>query len=300
MPHRLDRAELERDLRRRRSGARRRGDALARASISCATMRGSLMLLTPPFDTTPHDPGYIKGYLPGVRENGAQYTHAALWAVLATALRGDGDRAFELFQMLNPLTHARAPQRVDDPTRSSPTSWPPTSTPRRVTSDAAGGRGTPARRAGCIASGSRRSSASRKRGDTLTIRPTRAGDVADLRDHLSPPAYSLRHRRPRSRSDRQRWGGRRDRRESGRGKRDQARRRRHAARGHRETAPPVMSTRYNSGSDERAREILGYLGHRARELTLPREVGGHEAPREAAKRQPGRGADDDVDAKDSR
>ncbi|MGI8843338.1 MAG: GH36-type glycosyl hydrolase domain-containing protein, partial [Gemmatimonadaceae bacterium] len=65
-----------------------------------------LMLLTPPFDKTPHDPGYIKGYLPGVRENGAQYTHAALWAVLATALQGDGDRAFELYQMINPLTHA--------------------------------------------------------------------------------------------------------------------------------------------------------------------------------------------------
>ena len=71
-----------------------------------------IMLLTPPFDQTPHDPGYIKGYLPGVRENGAQYTHAALWAVLATALRGDGDRAFELFQMLNPLTHTRTPEDV--------------------------------------------------------------------------------------------------------------------------------------------------------------------------------------------
>jgi cyclic beta-1,2-glucan synthetase len=71
-----------------------------------------LMLLTPAFDRTPHDPGYIKGYLPGVRENGAQYTHAALWSVLATALRGDGDRAFELFQMLNPLTHARTPAEV--------------------------------------------------------------------------------------------------------------------------------------------------------------------------------------------
>jgi cyclic beta-1,2-glucan synthetase len=71
-----------------------------------------LMLLTPPFDETPKDPGYIKGYLPGVRENGAQYTHAALWAVLATALQGDGDRAFELFQMLNPLTHARTPAEV--------------------------------------------------------------------------------------------------------------------------------------------------------------------------------------------
>jgi cyclic beta-1,2-glucan synthetase len=65
-----------------------------------------LMLLTPPFDKTPHDPGYIKGYLPGVRENGAQYTHAALWAVLATALQGDGDKAFELYQMINPFTHA--------------------------------------------------------------------------------------------------------------------------------------------------------------------------------------------------
>ena len=73
-----------------------------------------LMLLTPPFDKSPHDPGYIKGYLPGVRENGAQYTHAALWAVLATALRGDGDRAFELYQMINPLTHADTPAEVGD------------------------------------------------------------------------------------------------------------------------------------------------------------------------------------------
>ena len=65
-----------------------------------------LMLLTPPFDRGTHDPGYIQGYLPGVRENGAQYTHAALWAVLATALQGDGDRAMELYQMINPITHA--------------------------------------------------------------------------------------------------------------------------------------------------------------------------------------------------
>ena len=71
-----------------------------------------LMLLTPPFDKTLHDPGYIKGYLPGVRENGAQYTHAALWSVLATALRGNGERAFELFQMVNPLTHALTAQDV--------------------------------------------------------------------------------------------------------------------------------------------------------------------------------------------
>src|SRR5258706_8112075 len=72
-----------------------------------------IMLLAPPFTNSKHDPGYIQGYLPGVRENGAQYTHAALWSVLATALQGDADRAFELFQMLNPLTHARTPAEVD-------------------------------------------------------------------------------------------------------------------------------------------------------------------------------------------
>jgi len=72
-----------------------------------------ILLLTPPFDKTMHDPGYIQGYLPGVRENGAQYTHAALWAVLATAMQGDGDRAFELFQMLNPITHADSAKGVD-------------------------------------------------------------------------------------------------------------------------------------------------------------------------------------------
>jgi cyclic beta-1,2-glucan synthetase len=72
-----------------------------------------ILLLTPPFDKTTHDPGYIQGYLPGVRENGAQYTHAALWAVLATALQGDGDRAFELFQMLNPITHSDTEKGVE-------------------------------------------------------------------------------------------------------------------------------------------------------------------------------------------
>jgi len=71
-----------------------------------------IMLLTPPFDNSKHDPGYIQGYLPGVRENGAQYTHAALWAVLATALSGDGDRAMHLYQMVNPVTHALTPEAV--------------------------------------------------------------------------------------------------------------------------------------------------------------------------------------------
>ncbi len=71
-----------------------------------------IMLLTPPFNKSSHDPGYIQGYLPGVRENGAQYTHAALWAALATALQGDGDRAMELYQMINPITHALTAEGV--------------------------------------------------------------------------------------------------------------------------------------------------------------------------------------------
>ena len=71
-----------------------------------------IQLLTPPFDKSDHDPGYIKGYLPGVRENGAQYTHAALWTVLATALQQRNDRAFELFQMINPLTRTNSPEGI--------------------------------------------------------------------------------------------------------------------------------------------------------------------------------------------
>jgi cellobiose phosphorylase len=71
-----------------------------------------ILLLTPPFDHTTHDPGYIKGYVPGVRENGAQYTHAAWWVVLATAMQGDGDGALRQFQLLNPLHHTRTPASV--------------------------------------------------------------------------------------------------------------------------------------------------------------------------------------------
>ena len=67
---------------------------------------GLILLLTPPFDHAPHDPGYIKGYVPGIRENGGQYSHAAAWTVIAFAALGDGDKAWELFQMLNPITHS--------------------------------------------------------------------------------------------------------------------------------------------------------------------------------------------------
>jgi cyclic beta-1,2-glucan synthetase len=66
---------------------------------------GLLLLFTPPFDWTPLDPGYIKGYPPGIRENGGQYTHGAIWSVLAFAMLGDGDKAGELFSLLNPINH---------------------------------------------------------------------------------------------------------------------------------------------------------------------------------------------------
>ncbi|PYT06806.1 MAG: phosphorylase, partial [Acidobacteria bacterium] len=62
-----------------------------------------VLLLTPPFDRSPLDPGYIKGYVPGIRENGGQYTHAAIWSVIAFAMLGEGDKAGELFQALNPV-----------------------------------------------------------------------------------------------------------------------------------------------------------------------------------------------------
>lgn len=71
-----------------------------------------IRLLAPPFDHMTPNPGYIQGYVPGIRENGGQYTHGALWVVLAQALLGNGDHAYELFEMLNPLNHARTLEDV--------------------------------------------------------------------------------------------------------------------------------------------------------------------------------------------
>jgi cyclic beta-1,2-glucan synthetase len=72
-----------------------------------------VLLLTPPFDQSAQDPGYIKGYPPGVRENGGQYTHAALWIVMAMARLGSGDEAVEIFHMLNPANHTRTAADVE-------------------------------------------------------------------------------------------------------------------------------------------------------------------------------------------
>ena len=71
-----------------------------------------ILLLNPPFDASHLDPGYIKGYIPGVRENGGQYTHAAIWVVMAVAALGNGDEAVELFHLLNPVNHTRTPGDV--------------------------------------------------------------------------------------------------------------------------------------------------------------------------------------------
>jgi cellobiose phosphorylase len=81
---------------------------LALAAVDQRLVRRDLrvvQLFDPPFDTSELKPGYIKGYVPGVRENGGQYTHAAVWAAMAFAAIGDRARAWELFDMLNPIHH---------------------------------------------------------------------------------------------------------------------------------------------------------------------------------------------------
>ena len=71
-----------------------------------------VQLLDPPFDKSDVDPGYIKGYVPGVRENGGQYTHAAIWAAMAFAAQGDAKRAWELLAMINPVNHGKSPEAI--------------------------------------------------------------------------------------------------------------------------------------------------------------------------------------------
>jgi cyclic beta-1,2-glucan synthetase len=74
---------------------------------------GLVALLAPPFDHMAQDPGYIKGYVPGVRENGGQYTHAAIWVAMAYALMGDGDEALALLDLINPINHALTREAAD-------------------------------------------------------------------------------------------------------------------------------------------------------------------------------------------
>jgi cellobiose phosphorylase len=87
----------------------------AMASVEKRLVRGDdglIQLFDPPFDRSHLNPGYIKGYIPGVRENGGQYTHGAIWTVMAFALMGDAERAWELFALLNPVHHGRTPEQI--------------------------------------------------------------------------------------------------------------------------------------------------------------------------------------------
>jgi len=93
---------------------------LERASVALESVNRRLvrrdarliLLLDPPFDKSDLNPGYIKGYVPGVRENGGQYTHSAIWTAMAVAAMGDGERAWELFSLINPISHGTTAAEV--------------------------------------------------------------------------------------------------------------------------------------------------------------------------------------------
>ncbi len=102
VPHRFDRAELVGHLGSWRSRTLDPGDGVG-GEVADRSEHRLILLLTPPFDKAEPNPGYIKGYVPGVRENGGQYTHAALWVVLAQALLRRGDVAHELLSFINPI-----------------------------------------------------------------------------------------------------------------------------------------------------------------------------------------------------
>ena len=110
-----------------------------------------IQLFDPPFDQSSLDPGYIKGYVPGVRENGGQYTHAAIWTVMAFALAGETSTGLGIFQAHQSGPARRSCQKMWPVTRLNPMWWPRMFTAWRRTPDVAGGRGILARPDGCIA-----------------------------------------------------------------------------------------------------------------------------------------------------
>ena len=75
-------------------------------------MLGIIKLLDPPFEKSLLEPGYIKAYLPGVRENGGQYTHAAIWSVIAFAMLNLNEKAMELYKMINPIEHSNSYEKA--------------------------------------------------------------------------------------------------------------------------------------------------------------------------------------------
>jgi cyclic beta-1,2-glucan synthetase len=87
-------------------------EAMAAVERMLVRPEGLILLFAPPFDQGPLQPGYIKGYVPGIRENGGQYTHAATWVVQATAMLGQGTRAVQLFDLLSPISHTSSPETL--------------------------------------------------------------------------------------------------------------------------------------------------------------------------------------------
>lgn len=95
------------DPKRQKQAVKSVGEHLIRKDENLA------LLLTPPFDSGELEPGYIKGYPPGIRENGGQYTHAACWMIIAYALLGEGEKAYELFSMMNPINHTLTGEAIN-------------------------------------------------------------------------------------------------------------------------------------------------------------------------------------------
>ncbi|GAA3334454.1 hypothetical protein GCM10020331_102460 [Ectobacillus funiculus] len=100
-----------------------------------------IKLLTPAFDQTEPSPGYIQGYPPGIRENGAQYTHGVIWGIIASCQLGNGDKAMEMFTMLNPITHTRTDQEVKKGMWVNLMRLPPMCIRQNQIRDMQGGRG---------------------------------------------------------------------------------------------------------------------------------------------------------------
>jgi cyclic beta-1,2-glucan synthetase len=112
MSDRFDLTKLVDSFRRGNSGDDHCRRWPASIDVLCAPDAKLIQLLDPPFDHSDLNPGYIKGYVPGVRENGGQYTHSAIWTVMAFAAIGNVERAWELFNMINPINHGSTPQDI--------------------------------------------------------------------------------------------------------------------------------------------------------------------------------------------
>ena len=173
----------------------------AMAAVERELIRGDdglALLFTPPFDRTEHDPGYIKGYPPGIRENGGQYTHAAAWSVIAFARLGEGAKAASLFWMLNPINHARS--------RSDLRRYKVE--PYVVAADVYAATDHVGRGGWTWYTGSAALAVPRRNGRDIGIAPDRlgapsrslhSGELAGLRGHAPPRFDAIRHPRRQSR-----------------------------------------------------------------------------------------------------